>query len=78
MIAPPQSLSSWTQDCLFHDIHELLVCGEVAGLFEREEVEGIASQLAEGRAEEEEGLGAWETFTKVCVCLCFGDDCGCV
>ena len=59
-------LSSWSQDSLFRDIHELLVCGEVTGLFEREEVEGIASQLAEGRAKEEEELGPWEVFVKVC------------
>lgn len=68
------SLSFWSQDSLFHDIHELLVCGEVTGLFEREEVEEISSQLAEGRTKKEEGLGPWKIFVNVgsCfVCFCF-------
>ncbi len=33
------------QDSLFHDLHELVVCGEVAGMFEKEEVEGILSHF---------------------------------
>lgn len=32
---------------LFHYLHELMVCGEVAGLFDKDEMEGITSQLAE-------------------------------
>ena len=50
------------------------MCGEVTGLFEREEVEEISSQLAEGRTKKEEGLGPWKIFVNVgsCfVCFCF-------
>lgn len=67
----------FAQDCLFHDLHELLVSREVMGLFEKEEVEGIASQLhgqggLRGNTTDSESWGAsrhngdtWNKFVEV-------------
>ena len=55
------------QHSLFHDLHELLVSGEVAGMFEREEMEGITSQLQDTEKLNTEASGSvdWETPFRV-------------
>ena len=54
------------QGTLFHDLHELMVCGEVAGLFEKDEKEGITSQLAEELTQDHTATcSLWDKFVQV-------------
>jgi len=54
------------QGTLFHDLHELMVCGEVAGLFEKDEVKGITSQLAEELTPDHTAASSlWDKFVQV-------------
>lgn len=46
---------------LLHDLHELVVCGEVHGLFNIEEVENIVSQMTDSKAAVSK---CWNSFTK--------------
>lgn len=54
------------QGTLFHDLHELMVCGEVAGLFEKDEVKGITNQLAEELTPDHTATSSlWDKFVQV-------------
>lgn len=54
------------QVTLFHDLHELMVCGEVAGLFEKDEVKGITNQLAEELTPDHTATSSlWDKFVQV-------------
>lgn len=52
------------QDDLHHDLHELVVCGEVQGLFNIDEVENIVSQITDSNSNTASSK-CWKSFTKV-------------
>lgn len=57
------------QDMLFHYLHELMVCGEVAGLFDKDEMEGITSQLTQeetpNHTTKDSEQQLWDKFVQV-------------
>ena len=60
------------QDDLLHDLQELVVCGEVYGLFNIDEVENIVSQMADPKTVSSK---CWMSFVKVCVRLYVSNIC---
>lgn len=50
------------QEDVLHDLHELVVCGEVHGLFNIDEVENIVSQMTDSKTAPTK---CWKSFTKV-------------